>query len=198
MDNRIRFSPTPIDFAQEVGLTGQDHDVYPKVGQARYDWMRMFLIGLLANQSAEQAPQEYRVGTIWYDIEAEEFKYHDGISDDIFVPLSDGIKVTVNGNVKKLSEWIETVDTEINNGISSATIEGTAASYTSVISVPVDLEEVVSKNKIKPVLFKNGALIKPSLVNFDESKENVILTGAAILNSGDEYIIIFKRVDLVI
>ncbi len=63
MDNRIRFPSAKIDFAVDVGLTDQEHDGFPGPGQPpRYDWMRLFLHGLLSHQSSESEPTEYRSG----------------------------------------------------------------------------------------------------------------------------------------
>ena len=46
-DNRLRFSSTKIDFANDVGIASQDHDNYPPPqGQARFDHMRMVVIAL--------------------------------------------------------------------------------------------------------------------------------------------------------
>jgi hypothetical protein len=68
-DYRIRFPSTLVDFAQDVGTTGQEHDSYPAPGQqARYDHIRLYLLGLLSNQSSNSAPVNYREGTIWNDI----------------------------------------------------------------------------------------------------------------------------------
>lgn len=67
MDNRIRLPGPKINFADDVGVTGQDHDDYPEPGQARYDHLRMYLIGLLSNQSGPQPPTQYRDGTVWFD-----------------------------------------------------------------------------------------------------------------------------------
>ena len=67
-DNRIRIPAPPIDFEDDVGETGQDHDRFPEPGQARYDWMRMFLIGLLANQASYSEPVNYRKGSFWVDL----------------------------------------------------------------------------------------------------------------------------------
>ena len=67
-DNRIQFPPTLIDFVNVVGETGQAHDNFPAPGQqARYDWARLYWLGLLANQSSKYPPTQYRVGTLWYD-----------------------------------------------------------------------------------------------------------------------------------
>lgn len=68
-DYRIRFPSTLVDFTEDVGTTGQEHDSYPAPGQqARYDHIRLYLLGLLSNQSSNAAPVNYREGTIWNDI----------------------------------------------------------------------------------------------------------------------------------
>lgn len=68
-DNRIRFPSSPLDFATAVGVTGQDHDHYPQPStQARYDWMRMMMIGLLSHQSSYHPPTQFREGTVWMDL----------------------------------------------------------------------------------------------------------------------------------
>lgn len=77
-DNRIRTPAPPIDFADDVGETGQEHDNYPEPGQARYDWMRMFLIGLLANQASYSEPVNYRKGSLWFDLNDEVLKIRTG------------------------------------------------------------------------------------------------------------------------
>jgi hypothetical protein len=77
-DNRIRIPAPPIDFSEDVGDTGQDHDRFPDPGQARYDWMRMFLIGLLANQASYREPVNYRKGTFWMDLDSGILKIRTG------------------------------------------------------------------------------------------------------------------------
>lgn len=78
MDNRIKFPATAIDFS-EVGVTGQDHDNYPAGSQqARYDWMRMVIIGLLSCQSSAIEPTQYRDGTWWFDLSTLSMKIRVG------------------------------------------------------------------------------------------------------------------------
>lgn len=77
-DNRIRIPAPPIDFEEDVGETGQDHDNFPEPGQARYDWMRMFLIGLLANQASYDEPVNYRKGSFWMDLSTGVLKIRTG------------------------------------------------------------------------------------------------------------------------
>ena len=91
-DARIVLPPSPIDFA-DVGTTGQDHDTYPSSDtQARFDHMRMYLIGLLANQASIGAdePTQFRNGTLWMDLTEGALKIR---KDDEWVPAGDGILV---------------------------------------------------------------------------------------------------------
>jgi hypothetical protein len=68
-DCRMRFPAGPIDFAAEVGTTGQTHDDYPAAGtQPRFDWMRLTIISLLSNQASYDEPSQYREGTAWFDL----------------------------------------------------------------------------------------------------------------------------------
>ncbi len=103
MDNRIRFPPTKIDFDDDVGVTGQEHDDYPAPGQPRFDWMRMYLIGLLSHQSGTIEPSERRVGTFWVDTNEDPavIKMFDGVS---WVDLSTSIYVEED---LTLQEWYD-------------------------------------------------------------------------------------------
>lgn len=94
-DYRIRFDPTTIDFADDVGTTGQDHDSYPAPGtQARYDWMRMYLIGLLSLQASNEAPTQYRNGTLWFKLDENAIYIR---KEDEWVLIADAI-VDADGN----------------------------------------------------------------------------------------------------
>ena len=74
-DNRIRLSSSKIDFENDVGIASQDHDDYPPPqGQARFDHMRMFLIGVLSQQSSYDEPTQKRDGTPWFDLNTFQLK----------------------------------------------------------------------------------------------------------------------------
>ena len=90
-DNRLRLPAPEIDFVNDVGITGQEHDTYPTADtQARYDWMRMYLQALLAHQSSHLQPINFRTGTTWFDLVIEAYRYWNGTD---FAPLAKGIKV---------------------------------------------------------------------------------------------------------
>ena len=100
-DNRIRYTAPEINFTTDVGITGQDHDSYPAPNQPfRYDWMRIALIGLLANQSSYIEPVEYRDGTLWFDLNDNSYKAR---YSDQWVNLSEVLSV---GDGISLQSWI--------------------------------------------------------------------------------------------
>lgn len=74
-DDRINLQPPLINFDLDVGTTGQAHDIFPEPGQARFDWMRSYLIGLLSHQSSFNEPIEYRIGTVWFNLNNRAFEY---------------------------------------------------------------------------------------------------------------------------
>lgn len=97
-DYRMRFPAGLIDFAADVGLTGQDHDNYPAPDQqARYDWMRLTLIALLTHQASASEPTQYREGSVWYDLNSNTFKVYMGITEG-WQPLSKVINVAEAGS----------------------------------------------------------------------------------------------------
>lgn len=96
-DARIRFPAARVDFVNDVGETSQPHDQYPAPGQqARYDWLRLYLIGLLSNQASALEPTNYREGSLWFDTSID--------LSDIIPPAT--FRVRKNNNWVSLSEAI--------------------------------------------------------------------------------------------
>lgn len=112
IDNRLRLPAPLIDFANDVGLTGQEHDNIFTPGIARFDHARMAILALLANQSSFSIPIEFRVGTIWYDLNVNAFKYRSDegpivtVEGETFVSLANGIEVAPG---LSLQQWFEQV-----------------------------------------------------------------------------------------
>jgi hypothetical protein len=111
-DNRMRFPAPPIDFEDDVGDTGQDHDSFPEPGQARYDWMRMAVIALLSNQSSFNEPVNYRVGTPWLDLNTWTLKIRtgDGVKGTEWSDFSEVIQVTDGVTLKS---WFEAISSDL-------------------------------------------------------------------------------------
>lgn len=111
-DNRINLNAPLIDFA-DVGTTGKLHDEFPKPGPARYDWMRSYLIGLLSHQASLDEPTEFRLGSIWFDLNSTAFKYRRGTQGPIVVTEGDEWASLANGIEMEtgitLADWYDQV-----------------------------------------------------------------------------------------
>jgi hypothetical protein len=107
-DNRIKLQPPEIDFEDDVGVTGQLHDSFPAPGQARFDWMRSFLSGLLANQASYSEPVEYRKGTAWLDLDTGILKIRtgEGVAGAEWTDFSEVIQVSDGLTLK---DWFDAV-----------------------------------------------------------------------------------------
>jgi hypothetical protein len=197
-DNRIRFPSTEVDFEGEVGLTGQTHDIFPSPGQARYDWMRMYLIGLLSCQSSEQQPINYREGTIWYHLDpsGSSYKYFNG---DVFADIADAIE----GQGTNLTSWTDEVQEKLERVSPRAVFSGVSeTNYLTEIDIPDDVLFVAAHKYVHPIMFRNGKLIDPRLTKFNNGRTKITLIssetiGDARLLLGDEYTVIIERVDFI-
>src|SRR5574341_388463 len=111
-DGRIRLPGPKIDFDAEVGTTGKAHDTFPQPGQARFDHMRSFLIGLLSNQASYNEPVEHRLGTLWYDLNTGAYKFRTDVGPLLDVDgnnwasLASGIELEPG---LTLNDWFEQI-----------------------------------------------------------------------------------------
>jgi hypothetical protein len=218
-DNRIRFSTSAIDFTNDVGLTQQQHDTYPSPNtQARYDWMRMYLIGLLSNQSSCDQPSQYRPGTMWYQMDCPNtgngyYKAYDCLTDT-FTDLSDYIKAfdSIDGNVN-LTSFINSTRISlgaITNATGALNVEiilyGNVTSVaTNEIIVPAEMQSMLGSDYVPFVYFQNDAA-KTSAVPFPGMTlipaDEVVLSPAydkvtllnIFLTNGDKYMVSFRRI----
>lgn len=194
-DNRIKLQPTEVDFVNDVGVTGQQHDHYPSPDSApRYDWMRLYLIGLLSNQSSiGEQPLNFRDGTLWYDKETGEYKYHDSDNEQTFMPLANGIKI----DTTSLSNIIDDLRNSVGLMRRTATFSGVSNIDTNIINIPSNIQEVASESDNYPILYKNGLLIDPRLVSFSEGCPVCIeLEGDAELEADDKFTIFIQRFNI--
>lgn len=189
MDNRIRLSSALIDFTNDVGVTGQDHDNYPAPNsQARYDHFRMFLIGLLANQSSENEPTQYREGTLWFDLNDNTLKIN--VNGDWL-----GLANTLNLGGQTLQQWFESA----NSIITSATPEivynvNVTANGVTQLDIPASLVDKVAPDS-RCFIYQNGLLLDP---------RNTTIVGApppprisianTTLSANDKLTVVIKRI----
>lgn len=189
MDNRIRLSSALIDFANEVGLTGQDHDNYPAPNsQARYDHFRMFMIGLLSNQSSESEPTQYRDGSLWFDLNDNILKIN---VSGVWLDLAN----VLNLGSLTLQQWFDQAASIIASSAPEIVynVNITAGGVTQ-LDIPASLISKITTNA-RCFVYQNGLLIDP---------RNTTVVGApppprinisnTTLNSGDKLTVIIKSI----
>jgi hypothetical protein len=200
-DNRMRFPPTIIDFVNQVGETGQDHDDFPMGGtQPRYDWMRCVIISLLSLQSSDDPPTQYRTGTPWYrrsdgailiwngtdwvDL-ANSIFLRDSITDSTFITLAD---------------FYSYVMERINSILPRCTFSGRFINTNpAYIQVPTTIQNEINnvKNLLKLLLYVNGLLIDPRLYQFSASCPILIELSSGIgITAGDKFTVIIEGFDV--
>lgn len=192
-DNRLRLPSTPIDFDTEVGITGQDHDNWPAPGeQARYDWMRLWLVALLANQSSFDEPTQYRDGSLWFDLNTNQLKVRvpsDGGSSSEWMDLSDVISV----GGQSLTDYVSTVQGYIAGLAPEMTWSGHSTnSGVTVITVPAAIASLVDVNNTCPTVYVNGLLMDPRTTPW-YTGPSVRLVGWS-LTAGDTFTVIVRNI----
>jgi hypothetical protein len=191
MNNQIRLPNDEINFTNDVGLTGQPHDDYAEPGTlTRYDWMRMLCLGLLAQQASAEEPENFRPGTMWFKLSDFFYKC---VKNGNFVELAECLKILSGSDSKSLSEWSEEINEKIDRFTLTGTFSGVVHDDALVISIPRQLQAMsVSPNR--PYLFKNGLLVDPSLVRFNDGCPVAIeLSGTATLTSEDTFTVFIKQ-----
>ncbi len=189
-DNRIRLQAAEIDFETQVGVTGQDHDSYPASGQQlRYDWMRLYLIGLLANQSSESEPVEFREGTLWFQPSVGMMvRYNDAWADLANVLRlgtdSGGAPITLADLYATIASLVGAKPTSTFSGSSSN--DGV-----TLIPIPDSLRLSLA-GATRPFLWINGLQIDPRLLEYvgGSLPSAISINGGVTIDSGDTFIVV--------
>jgi len=195
-DNRVRLPAAKIDFSTDVGLASQDHDSYPPPqGQARFDHMRMFLIGLLAQQSSYQEPTQYRDGTPWFDLNTLQIKIRKGSE---WVPYADAIALEEDedGNITTLADWFAAVSSSLGSLAPEIVFSGTvSADDQTSITIPTSLRTFLYSDS-RPFVYKNGLLIDPRNTRLDPGSNPtaVDFTGGEQLDTDDTFTVMIRRI----
>ena len=186
-DNRLRLPAGPIDFALDVGLTGQDHDDYPMAGtQPRFDWARMFWISLLAQQSSYDEPTQFREGTPWFDLNVMALKIR---RNAVWVPYSDAVLLDDDGTT--LSDFYR--EFKALNLSPDARFDGAAAGNTTTITIPPDTVALIAgKSDLSAVVFVNGLMVDPNHISLGPS--TIELSISDQLHTGDVYVVSISNV----
>lgn len=194
IDNRIRFPATRIDFANDVGVTGQSHDSYPAPGaQARFDWMRMFLVGLLSNQSSSSLPTQYRLGTIWFNLTDETLKLR---RSGGWESIAAGIKLddaSTSAVPYTLQDWYDDIHETVHSLRSELFFHGIVQSANAVlIPIPTHLQPMVQYGS-RPFVWVNGMLINPAKVSLEPgANPTAIRMPSGVMPQGAEIVVAIK------
>lgn len=194
-DNRVRLPAAKIDFTNDVGLSGGDHDSYPpEGGQARFDHMRMFLIGLLSQQSSFNEPSEKRDGTPWLDLNTNVLKIW--INNDWHL-YSDVVPVAEDddGNVTTLGEWFASVSSALSSLAQEVTFSGSSTSNdVTFINIPESLRDFLYSDS-RPIVYINGALVDPRNSRLEPGAlPTAVKLSNVTLSSGDTFTVFIRRI----
>lgn len=185
-DNRIRFDAPLIDFNGTVGLSGQNHDNYPTPNQqARYDHMRMYLIGLLSCQSSDSPPNEYREGTWWFDTTVNMMKVY---SNGAWTDASNTIRL----GTTTLQDWYDTISSTVQS-IQSEVCFQTAIVSPGIMLIPIPgpLQSLIIQGS-RAFVTVNGIAINPLITTLEPGTTPTAVKVPVNLNIDDKVSITIK------
>lgn len=193
-DNRIRFDAPLIDFVNTVGVTGQAHDDYPMPdSQARFDHLRIFLIGLLSSQSSANPPTQYRDGTWWFDLNTNTIKIR---SNDQWVNLSSAIKLDLNvdNSVLSLQDWYDSASSIIKSFQTDILFRyNITSSNISSLPIPSNLQNKITPGSIA-LVYVNGILLDPFVTTIEPELSPSLINLPYQLTVGDLVTVIIKYI----
>lgn len=193
-DFRIRYPAAKINFTTDVGILNSDIDNYPPPqGQARFDHMRMTLLGLLMQQASFSEPTQRGEGTAWFDLNTLSLKiWHNNgwhLYADV-IPLA----VDGSGNVITLSDWYATAADAIATLSPEIVFSGqVTANGINSISIPSTLRNGIATDA-RCFIYHNGLLIDPRAASLIGSPPASILLTGLTFNSGDVFTVSIRRV----
>ena len=199
-DNRIQLPPTEVDFDDVVGITGQAHDDFPAAGQARYDTMRSYLIGLLSCQSSEDPPTQYRTGTLWFNRDKRAYYVWDGVN---WTSLASFIAVQeTSGDITSLADWSTAAQVKLDTVQPQITFSGrSVVDSSTTIPVPNAVQTAIADifELLSPIVYINGLLIDPRSSRFSVGcPTSILLLNDVNLDIGDRFTVIIERFDMAV
>lgn len=198
-DNRLRFPAPLIDFATEVGLTGQDHERFPYPdAQPRWDWMLIWYMSLLANQSSYDEPTQYRDGTLWFDLNTLTLKIWHSSLENIsgsWLSIATSTELeTVSGVPVTLDVWYASVNSKLSGAAPVSTFSGYVNSTTATeIPIPVTLQGDIDLTKTRPFVYINGLLVDPRNCEY-YTVTTIKLLNDITLNAGDTFTVVINNI----
>jgi hypothetical protein len=198
-DNRLRFPAPLLNFATEVGLTGQDHENFPAADtQPRYDWLLIWYISLLANQSSYEEPTQYRDGTLWFNLNSLVMKIWRSSLENIsgsWMSLASSIELeTVSGTPVLLDSWYKTVNNKLTGSAPVVTFGGYVTSVTATeIPIPVTLQGEIDLINTRPFVYINSMLVDPRSCEY-YTATTIKLLNDVTLTTGDRFTVVVQGV----
>jgi hypothetical protein len=195
-DYRIRFQSPLIDFDTQVGNESQDIDQYPSpYSQARYDHMRMVLLGLLAQQASSSPPTQFRNGTPWFDLNSETIKIR---RQDEWVSLSEAIRLEeISGNEgpTTLQAWYDSVNGAIRSLQNELYFGGRIVSLgVDAIPIPLSIRKYVGAGS-RAFVYVNGMLVNPTLTPIDSvSNPTTIAIPTEFAGANSIFSVLIKKI----
>lgn len=206
-DNRIDFTEFPVDFVR-MGTTGQAHDNYPAPNtQARFDLMRQFLIGLLANQATDEEangePFEKRTGTLWFKKKA---KLLDIFNGNGFDSLAKYIGVEVSEESEETEEGetlvsIRTVQDVLDELLSSQQFVAPNVIWSGFftedsdgdIPIPDEFLGYALLPNVGPIVHLDGLLVDPRRSNIISGNPAYVNISVSV-ESGQSYTVMLQHI----
>jgi len=193
-DFRIRLPAPKINFETEVGLTNTDADNYPAYGsQARADWMRIYLIGLLSQQSSYSEPTVFAEGTPWFDLNDETLKIR---LNGAWVSYSEIISVeqSLGVSTKTLAEFYNDVADTLTSLAPEITFSGVSnTNGISSITIPVTLRGNLHIDS-RVFIYVNGLLKNPLSAQLNQPNPTMVILSGFTIDSGDTFTVVIKRI----
>jgi hypothetical protein len=202
LDNRIRLDMPIVDFSL-AGDTGQVHDEYPAPKtQARYDYMRTFLIGLLSNQSCDETvdgePFQMRTGTLWFKKVAQLLTIFNGTKFDNldkYIGVNLGQDSTNSDIIKNLQDFSREVSLNMQY-VAPRVVWGGIIGYGNArtFAIPEKFQGYAAIANMVPYVHVNGVLIDPRNASIEVSSPSYIqINDNTIIKAGQRYFIILQH-----
>lgn len=198
-DNRLRFPTSLIDFVDDVGMSGQDHEKFPAAdAQPRWDWLLMYFMSILSNQSSYEEPTQYRDGTLWFDLNTLTLKVWRSSIDEItgsWMSIAGSIELeTIAGNTTTLKSWYDSADAKLTGSSPVLTFSGyVTSSYATTINIPTSLQSSIDLSKTRPFLYINGLLVDPRDCEY-YTNTTIKLINSTQLVSGDKFTVVIQNI----
>lgn len=194
-DNRIRLDETPVNFSRTT-QTGQLHDSFPLPRtQARYDQIRSYLIGLLANQSSEEPPFETRTGALWFNTKINALMIN---VDDNWVNLDQVVMVndgTDEDTVITLSDFATEVRASLQYVAPRIVYGGFFTRGVNNIPIPEKYQGFANMQNMQPFLYVDGLLIDPRLTQIQPGSPAYIKMADSVdVRRDQKYTVIIEHV----